>query len=149
LPYAFTGYKGVTKSWNPVVNAPERVEVTKKTTQVPSVVKRRMVAQTKKDNAPNKRPRIDKTGPIQKTVNVSHPMVDRHLVDISQSSTQACYRNENASTLETLMISYWGIMRHQQGYKRFPSTILVSEKYMIIVLQLTIHVSQPSLLKIS
>jgi hypothetical protein len=25
-------------------------------------------------------------------------MVDRHLMDIPQSSTQACYRNENAST---------------------------------------------------
>jgi hypothetical protein len=32
------------------------------------------------------------------TVNVSQPRVDRHLVDIPQSSTQACYRNENAST---------------------------------------------------
>jgi hypothetical protein len=31
---------------------------------------------------------------------VSQPMVDRHLVDIPQSSTQACYRNENASTSE-------------------------------------------------
>jgi hypothetical protein len=67
------------------------VEVTKKTTQAPSVVKRERIAQTKKD---------EKTRHIQKTVNVSQPMVDRYLVDISQSSTQACYRNENASTLE-------------------------------------------------
>jgi hypothetical protein len=37
---AFTDYKGVTKSWNHLVNAPERVEVSKKTTQAPSVVKR-------------------------------------------------------------------------------------------------------------
>jgi hypothetical protein len=57
LPDAFTDYKGVTKSWNPMVNASERVEVPKKTTQTPSVVKRGRVAQTKKDKAPNKHPR--------------------------------------------------------------------------------------------
>jgi hypothetical protein len=33
-------------------------------------------------------------------VNVSQPVVDRHLVDIPQSSTQARYRNENASISE-------------------------------------------------
>jgi hypothetical protein len=81
-----------------VVNAPERVEVPKKTTQAPSAVKRERVAQTKKDKAPNKRPRKEKTRPLQKTMNVSQRVVDRHLVDIPQSSTQACYRNENAST---------------------------------------------------
>jgi hypothetical protein len=32
LPDAFTDYKGITKSWNPMVNAPERVEVPKKIT---------------------------------------------------------------------------------------------------------------------
>jgi hypothetical protein len=31
---------------------------------------------------------------------VSQLVVDRHLVDITQSSTQACYRNENASMSE-------------------------------------------------
>jgi hypothetical protein len=31
-------------------------------------------------------------------VNVSQPVIDRHLVDIPQSNTQACYRNKNAST---------------------------------------------------
>jgi hypothetical protein len=98
LPDAFTDYKCVTKSWNPMVNAPERVEVPKKTTQAPSVVKRGRVAQTKKDNTPNKRPRKEKTRPLQKTVNVNQSMVDRHLVDIPQSSTQARYRKESAST---------------------------------------------------
>jgi hypothetical protein len=132
-----------------VVNTPERVEVPKKTTQAPSVAKRGWVAQTKKDNAPNKHQRKEKARSLQKTVNVSQPMVDKHLMDIPQSSTQACYRNENASMSETLVISYWGIMIHQQGYKRFPSTILVLEKYMIVVLQLSTHASQPSLMKIS
>jgi hypothetical protein len=35
---------------------------------------------------------------LQKIVNVSQPVVDRHLVDIPQSSIQVHYRNENAST---------------------------------------------------
>jgi hypothetical protein len=83
-----------------VVNALERVEVTKKTTQTPSVVKRGRVVTTKRDNAPNKRQRKEKMRPPQKIVNVSQPVVDRHFVDIPQSSTQACYRNENASTSE-------------------------------------------------
>jgi hypothetical protein len=82
LPDAFTDYKGVTKSWNPIVNAPERVDVPKKTTQAPFAVKRGRVAQAKKDNAPNKRPRKENTRPLQKTVIMSQQVVDRHLVDI-------------------------------------------------------------------
>jgi hypothetical protein len=66
-----------------MVNAPERVEVTKKITQAPSAVKRGRVVQTKKDNTPNKCPRKEKMMPLQKTVNVSQPVVDRHRVDIS------------------------------------------------------------------
>jgi hypothetical protein len=87
LPDTFTNYKGVTKSWNPAVNAPERVEVPKKTTQAPSVVKRGRVVRTEKDTTPNKRPRKEKMRPLQKIVNVSQPGVDIHLVDIQQSST--------------------------------------------------------------
>jgi hypothetical protein len=64
LSDAFTDYKGVTKSWNLAVNAPKRVEVPKKTTQAPSIVKRERVAQTKKDNAPNKHPRKEKMRPL-------------------------------------------------------------------------------------
>jgi hypothetical protein len=69
------------------------VEVPKKTTQTPSVVKRGRVTTTKKDNTQNKHPRKEKTIPLQKTVNVSQHVVDRHLMDIPQSSTQARYRN--------------------------------------------------------
>jgi hypothetical protein len=82
LPNAFTDYKGVTKSWNSTVNVPERVKVPKKTTQTPSIVKRGRVAQTKKDKAPNKSTRKEKMRPLQKAVNVSQHVVDRHLVDI-------------------------------------------------------------------
>jgi hypothetical protein len=76
LPDAFTDYKYVTKSLNRTVNAPERVEVPKKTTQAPSVVKRGRVAQTKKDKTTNKRAKKEKMMPLQKTVDVSQPMVD-------------------------------------------------------------------------
>jgi hypothetical protein len=45
-------------------------------------VKRGRVDTTKRDNAPNKRPRNEKTIPLQKIVNVSQPVVDKYLVDI-------------------------------------------------------------------
>jgi hypothetical protein len=61
-------------------------------------VKRGRVATTKRDNAPNNRPRKEKTIHLQKIVNVCQPVVDKHLVDIPQSSTQTRYRSENAST---------------------------------------------------
>jgi hypothetical protein len=76
------------------------VEVSKKTTQAPSVVKRWRVAQIKKDNTPNKRPRKEKMRPLQKIVNVNQPVVERHLVNIPQSSTQTRYRKESASMSE-------------------------------------------------
>jgi hypothetical protein len=71
LPDTFTHFIRVTKSWNPTVSAPERVEVPRKITHAPSVVKRGRVAQTKKDNTPNKHPRKEKMRPLQKTVNVN------------------------------------------------------------------------------
>jgi hypothetical protein len=40
-------------------------------------------------------------------------------------------------------------MRHEMRYKRFPSSILVLKKCMIVVLQLSTHASQPPLLKMS
>jgi hypothetical protein len=63
LSDAFIDYKGIMKSWNHVVNAPERVEVPKKITQVPSTKKRGGggAETTKKDNTSKKRPRKEKT----------------------------------------------------------------------------------------
>jgi hypothetical protein len=74
-----------------VLNASERMEVPRKIIQAPSVMKRGRVATTKKDNASNKRPRKEKTRPLQKIVNASQPVVHRHIMDINrpQSSTQA------------------------------------------------------------
>jgi hypothetical protein len=54
-----------------MVNTHERVEVTKKTTQIPSVVKKGRIAQTKKDKTHNKRLRKEKMRHLQKAVNVS------------------------------------------------------------------------------
>jgi hypothetical protein len=48
---AFTDYSGVIKSWNPTVNAPERVNVSKKTTSALSTKKRRRAETTRKDTA--------------------------------------------------------------------------------------------------
>jgi hypothetical protein len=103
LSDAFTDYKDVTKSCNPAVNAPERVEVPKKLTQAPYVMKRG-AATTEKDNASNKHPRKEKMMPLQKTANVSQRVVDRHHVDIDipQSSTQPRYINETATMSENI-----------------------------------------------
>jgi hypothetical protein len=78
------------------------VEVPKKTTQAPSIVRRGMVAQTKKDTTRNKHPIKEKMRLLQKIVNVSKPVVDRHLMDIPQSGTQARYRNKNARMSKNL-----------------------------------------------
>jgi hypothetical protein len=48
------------KSWNHVVNAPERVEVPKKTTLAPSTKKRGRAETNRKDNASEKRSRKEK-----------------------------------------------------------------------------------------
>jgi hypothetical protein len=112
-----------------VVNTPERVEIPKKTTQAPSVVMRGRVAQTKKDNTPNNHPRTEKMRPLQKTVILNQLVVDRHNVDITQSSTKTCYRKDSASTLknhDALVLGNTGIQKSL--------TILVPQKCMIIVL---------------
>jgi hypothetical protein len=76
------------------------VEVPKKVIHTPSIVKRGRVAQTKKDKARSKHLRKEKMKPLQKIVNMRRTKIDRHLVNIPQSSTQARYRNENTSTSE-------------------------------------------------
>jgi hypothetical protein len=54
------------KSWNPIVNAPERMEVLKKTIQAPSIMKRQGTTITKNNNASNKRLRKEKMRHLQK-----------------------------------------------------------------------------------
>jgi hypothetical protein len=70
LPDTFTDYNGVMKSWNPAVNAHERVEVPKKTIPIPSTKKRGRVETTKKDTASEKRSRKEKSKAPRKSKNV-------------------------------------------------------------------------------
>ena len=75
LPYAFTGYKGVTKSLN---------------LRSPSKPKRGRASQ--QEDASRKHPRTTRKNHSSNTVNASQPSVDRHRVDTiehSQPSSQA------------------------------------------------------------
>jgi hypothetical protein len=63
---------------------------------------------------------------LQKIVNVNQPRVDRHLMDIPQSSTQVRYRKESASTSENpnaLVLGYHeastGIQKNSINYTSF------------------------------
>jgi hypothetical protein len=95
LPHAFTDYNCVMKSWNPLVNAPERVEVPKKTTQAPSIKKRGRTETTRKDTASEKRPRKEKTKAPRKSKKVILPKVEQHHKNENdpQPSSQARYTN--------------------------------------------------------
>nr|ABA98007.1 retrotransposon protein, putative, Ty1-copia subclass [Oryza sativa Japonica Group] len=72
LPDAFTNYKGVTKSLIPAQNAPERVEVPNKTTQLPLTKKRGRSMATQRETIVNKQ---------RKTVNANQPLVGTHQID--------------------------------------------------------------------
>ena len=95
LPDAFTGHKGVTKSYIPAANVPERVEVPQKTTFSSNGQKRWRTLGTK-DKAPKQPPR-KKRNIIPQSVNANQPDVDGHL----DSSTSA-HTNTNAGTSERL-----------------------------------------------
>jgi hypothetical protein len=79
LPDAFTDYNGVTKSLNPAVIAPSRVEVPRKTIQPSSQPKR--VRAAKQDKASTKRQRKERNIRSSKSVNESQQLVDGHQVD--------------------------------------------------------------------
>jgi hypothetical protein len=76
LPDTFTDYKGVTKSLNPTINAPCRVEVPIKTTPPPTRGRA-----SKPKNASNKCSKTTRKTSSSKKVNASQPNVDRHQVD--------------------------------------------------------------------
>jgi hypothetical protein len=63
------------KSWNPAINAPERVEVLKKTTSILSTKKRGRTATTRKDTASERRTRKEKSKAPRKSKNVFQPEV--------------------------------------------------------------------------
>jgi hypothetical protein len=66
---SFTDYKGVTKSYNPTINAPDRVDVPTKTTQPPIQNKRGRSTAIKQDSAPRKQQRKQEKKPSEQ-VNV-------------------------------------------------------------------------------
>jgi hypothetical protein len=76
LSDAFTYYNGVIKFWNHVVNVPEQVEVSKKTTPAPSTKKRGRTETTRKDIALEKRPRKEKSKASRKSKNMIQPKVE-------------------------------------------------------------------------
>jgi hypothetical protein len=77
LPDTFTDYKCVTKSLNPAINVPCRVEIPIKTTPPP---KRERPSQQK--DASNKRPKTTRKTSSSKKVNTSQPKVDGHHVNV-------------------------------------------------------------------
>jgi hypothetical protein len=83
------------ESWDLVVNAPERVEVSKKTTLASSTKKRGTAETTRKDIASKKRPRKEKSKAPRKFKNVVKLEVEQHHsnVDDPPSSSQARYTN--------------------------------------------------------
>jgi hypothetical protein len=84
------------KYWNYVVNAPERVDVPKKTTLTPSTKKSERAEGNRKDIALEKRLRKEKSKAPRKSKNVVQSEVEQHYsnADDPQSSSQARYTNE-------------------------------------------------------
>ena len=80
LPDSFTDLKGVTKSLNPARNAPERVEVPIKTTQLPVPKKRGSSTASDLDPASSKQHRKSRRKTLE-SVNASQLNVDKHPVD--------------------------------------------------------------------
>jgi hypothetical protein len=82
LPDAFTAGKGVTKSYIPARNVPERVEVPNKTTHLPSSSKNGRSTAIPIGTASRKRNRKQRDTPSD-PVNATQPIVERHQVDES------------------------------------------------------------------
>ena len=79
LPDSFTDLKGVTKSLNPARNAPERVEVPIKTTQLPIPKKRGSSTASDPEHASSKQQRKSRKK-TSESVNAGQLNVDKHLM---------------------------------------------------------------------
>jgi hypothetical protein len=88
------------KSWNPTVNAPERVEVQNKTNLAPSTKKRQRAETNKKDIASKKRPRKEKSKASRESKNVVQLEVEQHHLNTNdpKSSSQVRYTNETRTS---------------------------------------------------
>jgi hypothetical protein len=100
LADAFIYYNGVIKSWNHAINAPERVETSKKTTPAPSTKKRGRAETTRKDTASEKRPEKKKSKAPSKSKNMIQPEIEQHHSNANdpQSSFQTRYTNETRTS---------------------------------------------------
>ena len=125
LTGSFTNLKGVTKFLNPARNAPERVEVPTKTTQLPIPIKRGSSMASDPDLASRKQ-QIRVRRNSSKSLNASQLNVDKHLMcSIHLVEGQTPQRSSNLHTLagtsEQLDSRYWEITKSHQGCTRYLS----------------------------
>jgi hypothetical protein len=116
---AFTDYKGVTKSYHPARNVPERVEVPNKTTQPPINNKRGRNTSKKQDESAKKQKKIVKS---------NTNLVTRHLEDIvcpmdnnNPQAISVMRINTGASSLELLGSTIEG---NNDGSLRVEETVI-------------------------
>ena len=80
-PDAFTDYRGVTKSYNPMRNAPKRVEVPNKTIQLPSKRGRSTTISTDAASSKQRKKKNKSSNPV----NATQPQVEEHPVEVQPS----------------------------------------------------------------
>jgi len=100
LPDAFTDLKGVSKSHNPTVNIPERVEIPIKVTQLPNQNKRGESMVTR-DKTPKRAPRKQRYI-NSKGINANQHQVDGHqdIQQIHQMPSRNVHINNGAGISE-------------------------------------------------
>jgi peptide/histidine transporter 3/4 len=97
VPDAFTDYKGVTKSYNPARNVPERVEVPNKTTQLPSKRGRSTAISTDTASSKQRKRKTKSSDPV----NAAQPHVEKHPVEVQPSHpTSTVHSITDAGTSE-------------------------------------------------
>ena len=135
---AFADYKGVIKSYNPMRNVPERVEVPNKTTQLPSKRGRSTAISTDAASSKQRKNKNKSSNPV----NATQPQAEEHPMDYNlhiphQQSTQLLMLgHQNA-----LMQPFWEMMMRQEGYMKFSSIISSLENHMTERLQLLTFIS--------
>ena len=124
LPDSFTDLKGVTKSFNPARNAPERVEVPIKTTQLPVPKMRGSSTASNQDPACMQATK-DIEEKSSKSVNASQPSVENILWVVYTQRKGNHHNPASACThwlghRNTRTHAYWEITKSHHGCIRFP-----------------------------
>ena len=112
LPDAFTDLRSVSKSHNPAINVPERVEIPIKVTQLPNQNKRGRSTATRAKRVPRKKRNINSKG-----INANQPQVDRHqdVQLIHQLPSTNVHTIDGAGTSENPDSSVLGNNEESQG----------------------------------